>query len=87
VRTMIDQSGLRTDARFRAVREVLSVAMTRQGYCNRGNLSDLVRVTIKLRDSAGHTMFLTRGALAPARTAAVLAPDLHAAVIERKPAR
>jgi hypothetical protein len=87
VMTMIDQSGLRTDARFRAVREVLSVAMTRQGYCNRGNLSDLVRVTLKLRDSAGHTMFLTRGALAPARTAAVLAPDLHAAVIERKPAR
>lgn len=87
VLTMIDQSGLRTDARFRAVREVLSVAMTRQGYCNRGNLSDLVRVTLKLRDSAGNTMFLTRGSLAPARTAAVLAPDLHAAVVTRNPAR
>jgi hypothetical protein len=86
VMTMIDQSGLRTDGRFRAVREVLAVAMTRQGYCNRGNLSDLVRVTLKLRDSAGNTMFLTRGTLSPTRTAAVLAPDLHAAVVARKPA-
>lgn len=85
--TLIDQSGLRTDARFRAVREVLSVAMTRQGYCNRGNLSDLVRVTLKLRDSAGNTMFLTRGTLTPARSAAVLAPDLQATVVERKPAQ
>ena len=84
VMTMIDQSGLRTDARFRAVREVLSAAMTRQGYCNRGNLSDLVRVTLKLRDSAGNTMLLTRGSLAPARTAAVLAPDLQATVVARK---
>ncbi len=87
VMTMIDQSGLRTDARFRAVREVLSVAMARQGYCNRGNLSDLVRVTLKLRDNAGNTMFLTKGMLSPARTAAVLAPDLQAAVVERVPVR
>ncbi len=87
VMTMIDQSGLRTDARFRAVRKVLSVAMARQGYCNRGNLSDLVRVTLKLRDSAGNTMFLTKGMLSSARTAAVLAPDLQAAVVERVPVR
>lgn len=84
---MIDQSGLRTDPRFRAVREVLTLAMARQGYCNRGNLSDLVRVTVKQRDSAGHTIILTRGQPVPARTTAVLAPDLHAAVVERKPAR
>lgn len=86
VKTMIDQSGLRTDPRFRAVREVLTLAMARQGYCNRGNLSDLVRVTVKQRDSAGHTIFLTKAGSTPARAAAVLAPDLHATVVERKPA-
>ncbi len=87
VMTMIDQSGLRTDARFRAVREVLVVAMARQGYCNRGNLSDLIRVTLKQRDSAGNTIFLTRGTQTPARVSAVLSPDLHVAVVERKPAQ
>ncbi|MFM8470800.1 MAG: hypothetical protein ACKODH_12700 [Limisphaerales bacterium] len=87
VKTMIDQSGLRTDARFRAVREVLTHAMARQGYCNRGNLSDLVRVTPKLRDASGQTIFLTKAGSAPARTAAGLAPDLTTTVVERKPAR
>ncbi len=87
VMTMIDQSGLRTDPRFRAIREVLDLAMARQGYSNRGNLSDLIRVTLKQRDSSGSTIFLTKGTLTPARVSAVLAPDLHAAVVERKPAR
>ena len=85
--TLIDQSGLRTDARFPAIREVLTLALARQGFCNRGNLSDLVRVTLKQRDNAGHTIILTRGQSMPARTTAVLAPDLHATVVERKPAR
>lgn len=86
VMTMIDQSGLRTDPRFRAIREALDLAMARQGYSNRGNLSDMIRVTLKQRDSSGNTIFLTKGTQTSARVSAVLSPDLNITVTERKPA-
>lgn len=58
--TMIDQSGLRSRKQLAAVRKVLEEAMTRQGFCKRGNLSDLVRVTLKERDAFGHTVIMRR---------------------------
>jgi len=60
VMAMIEQSGLRTEGRFSAVHRVLSVALARQGFCKRGNLSDLVRVTLKERDEFGNTIFMRR---------------------------
>ncbi len=87
VMTMIDQSGLRTDQRFRAVREILALAVARQGYCNRGNLSDLVRVTLKRRDVPAGTASPSDGTQFASRTPVVFAPDLHVAVTERRPAR
>lgn len=60
VMAMIEQSGLRTEERFSAVHRVLSEALARQGFCKRGNLSDLVRVTLKERDEFGNTIFMRR---------------------------
>lgn len=57
---MIDQSGLRSRKQLGAVRRVLSEAMTRQGFCKRGNLSDLVRVRLKERDAFGHTVVMRK---------------------------
>ena len=87
VMTMIDQSGLRTDPRFRAIREALGLAMARQGYCNRGNLSDLVRVTLKRRDGSGETLFLSKATAAASPVPAILSPNLQIAVVDRKSAR
>jgi hypothetical protein len=79
VMMMIDQSGLRTDARFRAIREVLALAMTRQGYCNRGNLSDLVRVTLRRRERPDATAPAEAGTQ-PIAPPVPLSPDLSATV-------
>lgn len=85
--TMIDQSGLRTDQRFRAVREVLVLAAARQGYCNRGNLSDLVRVTLKRRDTASETTAPTAGTQPRPQAPTILSPDLHVTVRDQRTAR
>ena len=63
VMTMIEQSGLRAEPRFNAIHQVLAAAMAKQGFCKRGNLSDLVRVTLKERDAFGNTVILRRGDL------------------------
>jgi hypothetical protein len=60
IMAMIEQCGLRTEIRFSAVHRVLSEALARQGFCKRGNLSDLVRVTLKERDEFGNTLFMRR---------------------------
>lgn len=77
VMAMIDQSGLGTDARFRAVREVLVEARARQGYSNRGNLSDLVRVTLRRQadELVNATATCTEGTQLIFRPSTTLVPD------------